>query len=134
MTPDSNLWCRGQEVNFTCVMEGALVVAWMSDEYIGPGGDQLSFSVSHEIGAIRSNQRINGTYAVLVSTEGRLESILRVIIQFNGAISCMILDPPGPMTNVTISIIDGNCNNNNNNGLLMLIFKQEKVLSVNNII
>ena len=112
VTPDSSSWSRGQEINFTCAVEGAETFGWKSSEYIGSGNDALSFSVSHQIGDIRTNGRIDGTYAVLVSKEGsRLESILHVITQFHGTISCVITDPPELTTNVTISIIDGNCNN-----------------------
>ena len=104
LTASSDSWCPQQEVNFTCVVEGGQALAWMSDEYIGSGGDQLAFSVSHPTGIIRTNQRINGTYAVLVTTEERLVSILHLYIQFNGTVTCMLIDPPGLMTNVTISI------------------------------
>lgn len=102
--PNIDWWCPEREVNFTCVVEGAQALAWMSNEYIGSGGDQLAFSVSHRIGDIRMNGNIDGTYAVLVRTEEILVSILHLYVQFNGTVTCMIIDPPGLMTNVTISI------------------------------
>ena len=106
LTPASGLWCSQSEVNFTCAVEGAQTLAWMSDEYIGSGGDHLAFSIEHRNGTEKSNERVNGTYALLVGTdgEGKLVSILHLYMQFNGTVTCMVLDPPGLMTNVTISI------------------------------
>ena len=52
-----------------------------------------------------TNRCVNGTYAVLVSTDGvgKINSDLHLIAQFNGTVTC-VADPPGLMTNVTISI------------------------------
>ena len=111
VTPDSSSYCLRQEAIFTCVVKGVRLFAWMSDEYIGPGGDQFAFSVLHPNGDKKFNNFVNGTYALLVNTEERLMSTLHLHALFNGTISCVVLDPPGLMINVTISIIDGNRNN-----------------------
>ena len=114
LTPSSDSWCPGKEVNFTCVTENrqTLILTWMSYEYIGSGGNGLGFTTESPIGDenLKANYLINGTYAVLlVSTEERLVSILHLYLQFNGTVSCVILDSLGRthVANVRISIIDG---------------------------
>jgi hypothetical protein len=109
LTPGSGSWCPGQEITFTCVVKGMWeTFAWESDAYIGSGGDQLSFSIDHPIGAKKSNDPTHRTFAVLlVNTSEQVESELHLYAQSNGTISCGVTDPPGQMTNITISIIDG---------------------------
>ena len=105
VTPNDGSYCLGEDIVFTCQVTGTQRLVWISYEYIGRGGDELAFSTAHRRGKMTANRRVNGTYAVLVSTDGvgKINSDLHLIAQFSGTVTC-VADPPGLMTNVTISI------------------------------
>ena len=105
VAPGGGSFCLGAEVNFTCQVEDTERLVWKSSEYIGRGGNELAFGTGSPKGVERANGLVDGTYALLVSTGegGRINSILHLHIQFSGTVSC-IADPPGNMTNITISI------------------------------
>ena len=105
VAPGGGSFCLGAEVNFTCQVEDTERLVWKSSEYIGRGGSELAFGTVSSKGDERANGLVSGTYALLVSTGegGRINSTLHLRIQFNGSVSC-IADPPGNMTNITISI------------------------------
>ena len=107
VTPSGGSFCHGEEVVFICQVEDTERLVWKSNKYIGTGGDELAFSAVSPSRDVRANGYVNGTNAVLISANGgRIESALHLHIQFNGTVSC-IADPPGQMTNITISIIIG---------------------------
>ena len=65
--------------------------------------------MEHPDGYKLENRHANGTYAVLISTDGvaTLESILHVIIHGNSTVTCMAPGTPGIMKNITILLLGG---------------------------
>ena len=64
---DSQSVCRGQRVNFTCVIRGSSIISWISNEYIDAGGTSIEFVSADDIGV--SRQLNPNAVATLVSTE-----------------------------------------------------------------
>ena len=59
----------GQVVTFLCVITGVdTVLNWISDDYIGTGGDVLQLASADPVGQTASNPRNPTTVATLVST------------------------------------------------------------------
>lgn len=42
--PAKQLACPGEQIIFTCVTRGSLIISWKSDEYIGAGGTRVEFA------------------------------------------------------------------------------------------
>ena len=59
--------CLREKIKFTCTVNGAKVLIWSSNEYIGSGGAQLKFSNSDEIGYTRNSIVDSGTFAILTN-------------------------------------------------------------------
>ena len=83
--------CPGQNVTFTCKTNGSLIVAWSSDEYIGPEvGRQLEVTIEER--EIASMQNPN-TVARVVRDNGMkiIESTLSIVVDYkfpNASIKC----------------------------------------------
>ena len=99
--------CPGEEVNFTCVTRGSLIIAWLSDEYIGAGGTRVEFAAVD----VGKSQEINpNTVAILVSAEvingtRILTSQLMVTAMseyLNPSVTCLHV---GHLINMTISFV-----------------------------
>ena len=72
---DGSLACPGDEIIFICETRGSSIIAWGSDEYIGPGGAQLQFAEVSSASDVRRG--IGNTIATL--TDNRIESGVRVL-------------------------------------------------------
>lgn len=79
---DGGHGCPGQRVNFTCTTSGSLVLAWRSDEYIGPNGAELEFTSADGVNSTMTSRFNSDTVATLVRTNGNrvTESLLSVTI------------------------------------------------------
>ena len=81
--------CSGEELTFTCVTRGSLILAWSSDEYIGGLGVQLEFTMSDTPGFLRASDDNPRTLATLISTvtdstmRNIMVSTLRIIVSDN---------------------------------------------------
>ena len=100
--------CPNDVINFNCMVEGARILAWISDQYIGTGGMQLEFIATHSEGyELRSNVDPN-VVATLTSTDNNrsLTSTLRIIVA-----------SPDNISNSTIV-----CDQRNANGTVTLYY------------
>ena len=74
--------CPGVQVNFTCTTSGSLVMAWSSNEYIGPNNAELEFTSADGVGSkmMSSINPESDTVATLVGINGTrvIESILSI--------------------------------------------------------
>ena len=79
---DGKYACPGQEVTFTCITNGSVVVAWSSDDYIGSNGRQLEFARSNFLGARVTSTIDPNTFAELTMKEDGLvtESQLHITV------------------------------------------------------
>ena len=82
--PDGSSVYADQQITITCRVRGTQVIAWQSDEYLGPGG-QLAFGPSDQIGKIVNSQVMDQTFALLTvkyTQDGtpRLESQLHLTV------------------------------------------------------
>lgn len=57
--------CPGEVITFTCTTIGSPIIAWISDEYIAPGGVQLAFATVDTIGDTETSSRYLSTVATL---------------------------------------------------------------------
>ena len=74
-----------QVITFTCVTRGSSILAWSSDEYIGPGGALLTFVAFDPLGTTTASFINPDTAAVLVSSSNEngeivLESTLQITV------------------------------------------------------
>ena len=91
-----NRLCPNQQISFTCLVKGSLIITWRSDQYIAMGSP-LELSRSENIGFNRTSPMYPSTVAILTnkSTEDGvqvLESVLRIETRadiFNFSISCL---------------------------------------------
>ena len=74
--------CPGAQVNFTCTTSGSLIMAWRSDEYIGPNGAELEFTSADGIGSRMTSSINPNTFAILVEINGNrvVESVLTITV------------------------------------------------------
>ena len=95
---EGNYSCPGQEIIFTCVTNGSVVVAWSSNEYIGTGGLQLEFTSRDSVGRRITSSSNPSTFAELtMRAEGLVtESQLHIIVSRDI-----------PMATVTCSDVSG---------------------------
>ena len=85
---DGKYACPGQEVIFTCITNGSVVVAWISDDYIGSNGRQLEFaSNSHSLGAKATSTIDPNTFAELTMKEDGLVTESQLYITVSQEIS-----------------------------------------------
>ena len=76
--------CPGAQTNFTCITSGSLVMAWRSNEYVGPNGAELEFTSADGVGSMMTST-INpesDTVATLVRINGTrvIESLLSITV------------------------------------------------------
>ena len=74
--------CPGHQVNFTCVTNGSLVLAWSCDEYIGENGAQIEFTSADGVDSTKASSINSNTVATLVRINGTrvIESLLSITI------------------------------------------------------
>ena len=74
--------CPGAQVNFTCMTNGSLVIAWRSDEYIGPNGAGLEFTSADGVGSRMTSPINPSTFATLVRVNGTriVESVFTLTV------------------------------------------------------
>ena len=84
--------CPGENITFTCIVNGVHTLSWSSDEYIGTGGALLDFTTEDQEG---TKKYINNsdTYATLMnvvkSGEVSLESQLHIQSNQSSRVSCI---------------------------------------------
>ena len=101
---------NGQEITFTCITRGSLIISWSSDDYIGRGLQLEFISVDQTQSSIQSTVNSN-TIATLVNVHVEngiviLESTLRIIVssQFSSSsINCHHIGS-GRMNSSTIQV------------------------------
>ena len=74
--------CPGHQVNFTCVTNGSLVLAWSNDEYIGENGAQIEFTSADGVNRTKASSINPNTVATLVRVNGTrvIESLLSITV------------------------------------------------------
>ena len=74
--------CPEREITFTCTTTGSAIIAWVSNEYIEPGGAQLRLASFNRPGDMQNSTFNPNTFATLTRNEmdmSLLESQLRII-------------------------------------------------------
>ena len=75
--------CAGDVVSLTCTTTGSPILAWKSEEYIGPGTTQLEFGGVNNVGDTVSSQRYPSTVATLTDkrpASSELTSTIEIIL------------------------------------------------------
>ena len=57
--------CPDEEITLTCTTTGSPIIAWRSEEYIGPGDNQLEFPSVDDIGTTRNSTYYPSAVATL---------------------------------------------------------------------
>jgi hypothetical protein len=81
---EGNYVCPGEKVILTCITNGSVAVAWISDEYIDPetNGIQLEFGSTDPVGHTEMSTINPNTFAELTRKEGNrvIESQLHITV------------------------------------------------------
>ena len=87
--PNINV-CPDDVINFNCVVKGARILAWISDQYIGTGGTQLELTDTASEGHEERSDVDPNVVATLTSTDSNrrtLTSTLHIIVASSDNIS-----------------------------------------------
>ena len=74
---------HGDTLIFNCIIRGSFALAWRSNEYIGPNGQQLSLSLSGSTSSLNSYAIATLTRNYIEDDQTVLESTLTIIVQRN---------------------------------------------------
>ena len=92
---DGRFACPGSEVIFTCETRGSVALAWSSDQYIGRGGEELTFTalVDTDVGIMKRSGTVNTTVATLINNtldngQRLLVSTLRIVVYDSNTVTC----------------------------------------------
>ena len=69
--------CAGQFQNFSCEIRDSTILAWESDEYIGPHGKRLEFFSTEPVGTVKVSEVNRGVFANL--TENYVQNGIRIL-------------------------------------------------------
>ena len=107
------------KINFTCITRGSDILEWISDEYIGPGGDRLQIlSSSGRTTAISNSNPDTIATRISVDTENGevvIVSMLSILVssQYPTATIICSNSDKGIMQNITFQIVTGKLYNYN---------------------
>ena len=100
-------------VNFTCITRGSDILEWLSDEYIGPGGDRLQILSGSSRNSATSNSNPDTVATrISVTTENGevvIVSILSIVVSAQyptATITCSNSDR-GMKQNITFKLTKG---------------------------
>ena len=98
-------------INFTCITRGSDILEWISDEYIGPGGDRLQIlSASERTTAISNSNPDTIATRISVTTENGevvIVSMLSILVssQFHTATIICSNSDRGIIQNITFQTV-----------------------------
>ena len=121
--------CPGEEITLTCTTTGSPILAWRSEEYIGPGDTQLEFPSVDEIGTTKNSTNYPSTVATLTNNTSNgngsieLTSTLQITLSAEietSSVTCVNIGT-GDMLNASISLLGKKYNYSHNLKLFILL-------------
>ena len=98
--------------SLTCTTTGSQILAWRSEEYIGPSGTQLEFARVDNVGDRENSHLSNSVYATLIDRSfDHLTSTLNITLSDafqRSTVTCVNI-VTGDIINATISLLGKTC-------------------------